>query len=96
MARKKERLKDPPKTVEPQKRYFGTKDFSPDNVSYEVLALIYLLRWVISPFGDKAGNPPLVGQILESYGAQVSLDAPQREYKTRRLAGLHHIKIKLP
>ena len=54
---KRKRLRDPPKTVEPQKRYFGTKDFSPDNVSYEVLALIYLLRWVISPFGDKSGNP---------------------------------------
>lgn len=56
MAKRKIKLKDPP-PLDPQKRYWGTKDFSPNNVSYEVLALIYLLRWVVHPLGDKSGNP---------------------------------------
>lgn len=53
---KRKKMKDPP-PVDIHKRYWGTKDFSPNNVSYEVVALVYLLRWATSPLGDKSGNP---------------------------------------
>ena len=47
LAKKYLKLNDPPKTV----------GFIPNNVSFEVLALIYLLRWFVHPLSDKSGNP---------------------------------------
>lgn len=59
MARKKQKPEGQPTptSLDEPKLYFATTKIDKQNVSYEIFALVHLLRFIVSPVRDKSGNP---------------------------------------